>query len=76
MGQIDPGTGGTTVSPLTFGPADANGFRTARLNGGLGLAFDPTQPWIIELGTKAGQFNTMNDGDVLDCYLVVEYTLQ
>jgi hypothetical protein len=43
-GQIDPGTGGSNVYPLTFPAPDKDGFSTARQNGGLGLTFDPTQP--------------------------------
>jgi hypothetical protein len=74
-GQLDPGTGGSNVYPLTFKAPDKNGFSTAEQDGGLGLAFDPTKPWIIRLGTSPGQFNTLTDGDVLDCHLLVKYTL-
>jgi hypothetical protein len=78
--QVDPTTAGTSVFNLTFGPADKNdpknGFFTAEQNGGLGIGLDPTQPWTIQLGLKQGQFNSLNDGDILDCYLVVQYTLQ
>jgi hypothetical protein len=55
---------------------DKNGFHTAQQNGGLALALDQAQPWVLQIGTKPGQFNTLTDGDVLDCYLLVEYTLQ
>jgi hypothetical protein len=74
--RVDPGTGGASIFPINFGSADSNGFYTAQKNGGLALNFDPTQPWVIQIGTSAGQFNTLNAGDVLDCYLLIEYTLQ
>jgi hypothetical protein len=74
--QIDPGTAGSNVYQPAFTPVDKNGFRTAMQNGGLGLPLDPTQPWIVQIGTKPAQFNTLKDGDILDCYLLIEYTLQ
>ena len=73
--QVDPGTGGTNVVPLNNFISKGNGFRVTQQNGGLALTLDPTQPWMIQIGTRAGQFNTLNDGDVLDCYLLIEYTL-
>jgi hypothetical protein len=72
--QIDPGTGGGSVFHPNFTTA-GNDFRVAQQNGGLALTFDPTQPWVIQIGTRPGQFNTLNDGDVLDSYLLIEYTL-
>jgi hypothetical protein len=61
--QVDPSTNGANVYSLNFPP------------GGIGVDLDETQPWIIQLGTKPGQFNTLADGVILDCYLVLEYTL-
>lgn len=74
-GQVDPSTNGASVFPLTFGPADSNGFYTITQNGGLAIDLDETQPWVIQLGTSAGKFNTLTETDILDCYLVAEYTL-
>jgi GH18 family chitinase len=73
--QIDPGTGGGSIFQPNFTTA-GNGFRVAQQDGGLVLTFDPTQAWVVQIGTSPGQFNTLTDGDVLDCYLLVEYTLQ
>lgn len=71
---MDPSTNGAAVFPLTFGPADSNGFFsvTRTQNGGLGINLDETQPWVVILGTSAGKFNTLADGDIVDCYLVIE----
>jgi hypothetical protein len=74
-GQVDPSTNGASVFPLAFGPADSNGFYTITQNGGLAIDLDETQPWVIQLGTSAGKFNTLTESDILDCYLVAEYTL-
>ena len=74
--KIDPGTAGASVYTLNFPPADKNGFYSVQQDGGLALAFDAAQPWMIQIGTKPGQFNTLRDGDVLECYLLMEYTLQ
>ncbi len=74
-GTVDPGTSGANVFTMHFPPPDKNGFSTAQQDGGLAIGFVPTQPWVIQLGTKPNQFNTLSEGDVLDCYLLVEYTL-
>jgi hypothetical protein len=73
--QVDPSTNGANVYSLNFPPADKNGFFAFTQNGGIGVDLGETQPWIIQLGTKPGQFNTLADGVILDCYLVLEYTL-
>ena len=75
-GTLDPGTSGANVFSLNFAPPDkTTGFSTAQQDGGLAIGFDPTQAWVFHLGTKPNQFNTLQEGDVLDCYLLVEYTL-
>jgi hypothetical protein len=75
-GQVDPSTNGASVFPLAFGPADSNGFFKVTQNGGLAINLDETQPWTIQLGKTAANFNTLSEADILDCYLVAEYTLQ
>jgi hypothetical protein len=50
-------------------------FRWRRLGGGLGIAFNPTKPWIIQARNEARPVQHVTDGDVLDSYLLVEYTL-
>jgi hypothetical protein len=73
--RLDPTTNGANVYQIAFPPADANGFYSASQDG-LGFLLDETQPFLLQLGTQQGQFNSLADGDILDCYTVVEYTLQ
>ena len=74
-GQLDPSTNGANVQSFNFAPMDGNGFfLTGRIE--IQTLIDETQPWLLQLGTTQGQFNTLKDTDVLDCYLVTEYTLQ
>jgi len=40
------------------------------------VLLDEKQPLLLQLGTQQGQFNTLADSDILDCYVVMEYTLQ
>jgi hypothetical protein len=63
------------VQSFNFAPRDGNGFF---LTGSIEIQtlIDETQPWLLQLGTTQGQFNTLKDTDILDCYLVAEYTLQ
>jgi hypothetical protein len=73
--QLDPTTNGANVYKIPFPGADKNGFYNAGQDG-LGFLLDETQPCLLQLGTQQGLFNTLADGDILDCYMVVEYTLQ
>ena len=74
-GQLDPSTNGANVQSFNFAPMDGNGFfLTGRIE--IQTLIDETQPWLLQLGTSQGQFNSLNESDILDCYLVTEYTLQ
>jgi hypothetical protein len=73
--QLDASTNGANLYKLAFAPADANGFFIIEQDN-LGFLLDPGQPWLLQLGTQQGQFNTLVDGDISEAYMVVEYTLQ
>lgn len=74
-GVLDPSTNGGNAQTFNFLPPDANGFFfTGRIE--IQTLIDDTQPWMLQLGTTQGQFNTLKDTDIMDCYLIAEYTLQ
>ena len=74
-GQLDSSSNGASIQSFNFAPMDTNGFfLTGRIEAQ--MLMDETQPWTLQLGTTQGQFNTLKDADILDCYLVAEYTLQ
>jgi len=74
-GKLDPSSNGTAVQTFNFAPMDPNGFfLTGRIESQ--LLMDESQSWILQLGTTQGQFNTLKDTDVLDCYLIAEYSMQ
>jgi len=73
--QVDPSTNGVNVYPLNFPPLSKGDFFSATQNGGIAVDLDETQPWIIQLGTKPGKFNSLADGGHPRLYLVAEYTL-
>jgi hypothetical protein len=40
-----------------------------------GTPFDEALPWQIQLTKTQGNFNTLTDAEVAECYMLVEYTL-
>jgi hypothetical protein len=41
----------------------------------LGIPFDETVPWIMQMKKASGTFNTLAEDDVEECFMVVEYIL-
>jgi hypothetical protein len=74
-GKLDPSSNGADIQTFNFAPMDVNGFfLTARIEAQVPM--DEAHPWVLQLGATQGQFNTLSEGDILNCYLVAEYTLQ
>ncbi len=54
---------------------DVDGFHVGH-HENLGVPFDDTQPWTLQLRKQSGTFAGLTDGEIEEAYLVVEYTLQ
>lgn len=41
----------------------------------LDIAIDETQPWLLRIKTAEGDFNDLAEGDVEECFVLLEYSL-
>jgi hypothetical protein len=77
--QLDPPVGSLAADQMTLGALqmteDPSVFHVGKSRDLGGTIFDETQPWEVELTKTPGNFNTLTDAEVAECYMVVEYTL-
>ena len=80
IAQLDPPIGSLAADRITLDalPAseDPSGFHVGKSRDVSGTLLDESQPWELQLTKTPGNFSTLTDAEVAECYMVAEYTLQ
>ena len=66
----------STAAPVKFFRPDVNRFLSVSLPLSDGVTITDEQSWQFQLVDQSGKTFAVSDGDVQDCYLLVQYTLQ
>jgi hypothetical protein len=76
--QIDPPVGSGPANQIKLPPAPAAGSARFQVNASPNLGsvpLDETKPWSIQMTKTPPNFSTLTESEIIECYLVVEYTL-